>query len=109
LLQSVAQLRRLVTQAKEKGSVTIDQLNQAMPGDFPPEQFDELIAMLEARGIGVVRGDVMGEPENGQARTESTEQPEAAEPAAAEEQEEQEETTSSADEELGRTDDPVRM
>lgn len=44
LLAAAPALRRVLLQAKEKGSLTIDQLNAALPADFPPEQLDELIA-----------------------------------------------------------------
>jgi RNA polymerase primary sigma factor len=52
LMASASSLRRLVTQAKAKGSITLDQLNAALPPDTNPEQIDELISGLEARGIG---------------------------------------------------------
>ena len=62
-------LRRLVTQAKEKGSITFDQLNAAVPAEFPPEQLDELIAGLEQRGIGVVRDDALAGGSDAEARS----------------------------------------
>ena len=107
LLAAAPALRRLLLQAKEMGSITIDQLNATLPADFPPEQLDELIAGLEARGIGVVRDDVMAE---GEAEA-PVPRPAEEEPAEAppEEAEEAEESQAPIDEELGRTDDPVRM
>ena len=54
-MASAQSLRRLVTQAKAKGSITLDQLNAALPPDTNPEQIDELISGLESRGIGVLR------------------------------------------------------
>ena len=105
LFVQVPQLRRVVTQAKEKGSITVDQLNAALPADFPPEHTDEVIQLLESRGVGVVRDDAMsesdtaepGEGREGEAAPEESAEGEEAAPAGGEE------------EELGRTDDPVRM
>jgi RNA polymerase primary sigma factor len=104
LLAHAPLLRRLLAQAKDKGSITVDQLNAALPAEFPPEQTDEVIQLVEQRGIGVVRDDVLAErapgdtAEAGEGEA-SEEEPEAEVPAPAE----------SEDEDLGRTDDPVRM
>ncbi|HET6469627.1 MAG TPA: sigma-70 factor domain-containing protein, partial [Geminicoccaceae bacterium] len=104
LLAGAPQLRRLLLAAKDKGSITVDQLNAALPADFPPEQSDEVIALLEGRGMGVVQGEPAGEGEPADA-VEGGE-PEPAPP----EGEEAEESPAGIDEEdLGRTDDPVRM
>ncbi|MDF1586300.1 RNA polymerase sigma factor RpoD [Marinimicrococcus flavescens] len=107
-------LRRLLVQAKEKGSVTIDQLNQALPAEFPPEHFDELIAGLEARGIGVVRDDALARADSestaGEAGAEESAEQQAEEgESEAEAEAEAEESGNGLEEELGRTDDPVRM
>ena len=92
-------------QAKDRGSVTFDQLNAALPQDFPPEQTEEVIQLLDAQGIMVLRDDAGGDIE--------------AEPAEAEPAAEGEPAAggsrgrggrrSGPEEELGRTDDPVRM
>jgi RNA polymerase primary sigma factor len=103
LLAAAPGLRRVLLQAKEKGSLTIDQLNAALPADFPPEKIDELIAGLEARGIAVVRDDVMSETDSEAPVTRVSED----EPS--EDAEESEDGGAPVDEELGRTDDPVRM
>ena len=103
LLAAAPGLRRVLLQAKEKGSLTIDQLNAALPADFPPEKIDELIAGLEARGIAVVRDDVMSETD-GEAPVTRVSEDEPSEDA-----EESEDGGAPVDEELGRTDDPVRM
>ncbi|MCS6781197.1 MAG: RNA polymerase sigma factor RpoD [Geminicoccaceae bacterium] len=108
LLARAPALRKLIAQAKEKGSLTIDQLNAALPSDFPPEHVDELVAGLESRGIGVVRDDTMPETE-AEAPVAPPAEEEPAEPPAEEEAEDGEESAAPLDEELGRTDDPVRM
>jgi RNA polymerase primary sigma factor len=105
ILQNNPQLRRLVVQAKDRGSVTFDQLNAALPQDFPPEQTEEVIQLLDAQGIMVLRdepgGDIEAEPADAEPAAESEQ--------AAGEATEGEEGTPPPEEELGRTDDPVRM
>src|SRR4051795_2805461 len=56
-------LRRLLAQAKERGSITYDQLNQALPPDTSPDQIDELITLLESGGVSVLRDDARPESE----------------------------------------------
>ena len=87
-------------------SVTFDQLNAALPQDFPPEQTEEVIQLLDAQGIAVRDDDAGGEIE-----AEATDAEPAAEgeQAAAAEAAEGEEGVAATEEELGRTDDPVRM
>src|SRR5262245_33037125 len=104
ILQNNPQLRRLVVQAKDRGSVTFDQLNAALPTDFPPKQTEEVIQLLDAQGIMVLRDEAGGEMEGEPAEVEATGE---GEPAPAEA--EGEEATQGPEEELGRTDDPVRM
>src|SRR4051794_21688555 len=104
ILQNNPQLRRLVVQAKDRGSVTFDQLNSALPADFPPEQTEEVIQLLDAQGIMVLRDDPGSEMEGEPAEVEASGESEA--PAA---EAEGEEGAAPPEEELGRTDDPVRM
>jgi RNA polymerase primary sigma factor len=104
ILQNNPQLRRLVVQAKDRGSVTFDQLNAALPADFPPEQTEEVIQLLDAQGIMVLREDPGTELEGEPAEVEA-----AAEGEPASEATEGEEGPQGPEEELGRTDDPVRM
>src|SRR5918912_2161737 len=108
-LQANAQLRRLLLQAKDRGSVTYDQLNQALPPETSPDQIDELITLLEARGISVLRDDARPE---GEGEGEGEAEPAEAEPAQEVERaegEEEEDGAAPAEEDIGRTDDPVRM
>ena len=106
LLQNTPQLRRVLLQAQERGgSVTFDQLNAALPPDFPLEQIEEFIQLLDARGITVLRDDAAGDIDG---------EPAEAEPAAGEGERRAEEAaegeeTPATEEDLGRTDDPVRM
>ncbi|CCQ72454.1 RNA polymerase sigma factor RpoD [Magnetospira sp. QH-2] len=93
-----ANLKKLVARAKERGYVTIDELNQAMPPEqVSSEQIEDTMASLSEMGINVV--------ENEEAEEASETTGTAVEPAAT--------TTSPAgnvdEDEMGRTDDPVRM
>ena len=98
LLDSLgAELKKLVQKGKERGYVTYDELNAALPPDeVSSEQIEDTMAMLSEAGVNVVEAE---EQEETTAAT-------PAEPAktavvAAE--------ATGEDEELGRTDDPVRM
>src|SRR5215470_8092323 len=92
-----AELKKLVQKGKERGYVTYDELNAALPPDeVSSEQIEDTMAMLSEAGVNVVEAE---EPEDSATTT-------PAEPAktavvAAE--------ATGEDEELGRTDDPVRM
>ncbi|MDH3771434.1 MAG: RNA polymerase sigma factor RpoD, partial [Nitrospirota bacterium] len=93
LLRNSPVLKRLVAQARERGVVSIDQINAALPDEeVSPDQVDDLIAVFEDMGVNVERGSEA----NGSADA-KTEDGEADSPASVE------------DEDLGRTDDPVRM
>jgi len=92
-----AELKKLVQKGKERGYVTYDELNAALPPDeVSSEQIEDTMAMLSEAGVNVVEAE----------EQEETPAAPPAEPAktavvAAE--------ATGEDEELGRTDDPVRM
>jgi len=99
LLGAAPGLKRLMAQARERGFVTVDEINAALPEDeVAPDQLDELIAMFEEMGVSVGRGDETGG--GSEAKSEL---------AADEDDEETDGGNQLDDEELGRTDDPVRM
>lgn len=78
-------LRKAIAKAKDQGYLTFDELNKILPSDkFAPEDIDDLISRLSDAGINVVEAPAEG---------------------AKEESEEEEK----ADDNLGRTDDPVRL
>ncbi|MGE4280586.1 MAG: RNA polymerase sigma factor RpoD, partial [Magnetospirillum sp.] len=89
-------VKKMVTRGRERGYVTYDELNAALPPDeVSSEQIEDTMAMLSEMGINVV---------------ESEETDEAASPEAEEEESESSSGAGNVDEEdLGRTDDPVRM
>ena len=94
LLDSLsANVKKMVARGKELGYVTYDELNAALPPEqVSSEQIEDTMAMLSEMGINVVENE-----ESEEATAE--EQPAEAEPAAGNVNED----------DLGRTDDPVRM
>ena len=50
LLEMAPALKKLFGTAGKRLSVTIDQLNAALPESIPPDQLDELIGLLESKG-----------------------------------------------------------
>jgi RNA polymerase primary sigma factor len=95
-----AAVKKLIARGKERGYVTYDELNAALPSEqVSSETIEDTMATLSDLGINVVENE---ESEDGEAA-----QPK---PVAKAEEEEEEEGGGNVDEEsLGRTDDPVRM
>ena len=89
-------VKKLVAKAKERGFISIDELNAALPQEqVSSEQIEDTMTMLSEMGINVV---------------DTEESDNEAEPA----EESEAETSQSAagniaDDDVGRTDDPVRM
>ncbi len=97
IVDSTAQaLKRMIARGKERGYVTIDELNAALPQDqASSEQIEDTLAMLSELGINVVE----------------SEESEDASPVSGEADEDSEARAAGNldDEDVGRTDDPVRM
>ncbi|MDY0241812.1 MAG: RNA polymerase sigma factor RpoD [Rhodospirillaceae bacterium] len=89
-------VKKMVARGKERGYVTYDELNAALPPEeVSSEQIEDTMAMLSEMGINLV--------ENEEAEEAATGEPEAAADG-------ESSTAGNVDEEdLGRTDDPVRM
>ncbi|RVT98715.1 RNA polymerase sigma factor RpoD [Rhodovarius crocodyli] len=96
-----AAVKKLIARGKERGFVTVDEVNAVLPSDQLSSEFiEDTLATLSESGITVVEGE---ETEEGDA----TVKPVTAEGG---EKEEEEEGSGNVDEEsVGRTDDPVRM
>ncbi|NJO38601.1 MAG: RNA polymerase sigma factor RpoD [Rhizobiales bacterium] len=91
VINGSASLKRLVQQARERGSVTFDQISRALPeDDISPEFVEELIGHFDELGITVLRGDDGG---NGESKADDDDS----------------DSGGTVEEDLGRTDDPVRM
>jgi RNA polymerase primary sigma factor len=92
-----AELKKLVQKGKERGYVTYDELNAALPPDeVSSEQIEDTMAMLSEAGVNVVEAE-----EQEEAPAPAQNEPAKTAVVAAE--------ATGEDEELGRTDDPVRM
>jgi len=97
-VQTVA-VKRLVAKGKERGYITLDELNAILPQDQnTSEQIEDVMASFSEMGIQVVESE---ESEDGD--------PAAAKAEKAEEAEEEEQSGNVDEASLGRTDDPVRM
>src|SRR5476651_274861 len=94
-----AELKKLVQKGKERGYVTYDELNAALPPDeVSSEQIEDTMAMLSEAGVNVIEAE---EQEEAPAAANGAAEPAKTAVVAAE--------ATGEDEELGRTDDPVRM
>ncbi len=96
---SQAAVRKMIAQAKERGYITYDELNEFMPADqVSSEQIEDIMAMLSEMGINITEGDEAEEEE------EATDAEEIGATTSRELV-----TASATTETLDRTDDPVRM
>src|SRR5213082_3546718 len=86
-------IKKMVARGKERGYLTYDELNAALPQDqVSSEQIEDTMTMLSELGINVIESE------------------ESEEPAEAEAEDGETETRGNVDEDdIGRTDDPVRM
>lgn len=92
-------LRKLLALGKERGYITYDELNEALPqSEMTSDQIDETMSMISEMGISIVDSDEIEEnPLTGELTN----------PLADFHFDEEE--AEEADETVGRTDDPVRM
>ena len=88
-------IKKMIKKGKERGYVTIDEINAALPQDkINSDLIEDTMAMLSEMGISVTEGD----------------DEEVAKPAGEEgEEAEEKEEKGNVNDELGRTDDPVRL
>jgi RNA polymerase primary sigma factor len=93
-----ASVKKLIAKAKERGYITYDELNAALPSEeMTSEQIEDTMSMLSEMGINVVEGEEQEEAEAGAEGAEGEGKPEAY-------------SGGNIDEDdVGRTDDPVRM
>src|SRR4051794_5901803 len=94
LLDSIASaIKKMVARGKERGYLTYDELNAALPQDqVSSEQIEDTMTMLSELGINLIESE------------------ESEEPAEAEAEDGEAEARGNVDDaDVGRTDDPVRM
>ncbi|MBT8154143.1 RNA polymerase sigma factor RpoD [Epibacterium ulvae] len=96
---SQTQVKKMIAEAREKGYITYDQLNQVLPPDqVSSEQIEDVMSMLSEMGINIIEDEEAEEEENkGSTELVSTEANREVAVAGA------------GAEKLDRTDDPVRM
>src|ERR1700747_732732 len=88
-----AELKKLVQKGKERGYVTYDELNAALPPDeVSSEQIEDTMTMLSELGVNVIESEEGEEPATPDA-----------------EEGDGEVRGNRDDDDIGRTDDPVRM
>ena len=100
-IQSAA-VKKLIARGKERGFVTVDEVNAVLPSEqVSSEMIEDTLAMLSESGITVVEAE---EGEDGDSPKPATAKSEDGE------DKEEEESGGNVDEDtIGRTDDPVRM
>ena len=101
---SDAAVKKMIKQAKKRGFVTFDQLNEVLPSDTTsPEQIEDIMAMLSEMGINVSESDEGDNDEEEKDEAEDETDNELVEVT-------QKAVTETKKSEPGeRTDDPVRM
>ena len=93
---SQAAVKRMIADARERGYITYDQLNQALPPEqVSSEQIEDVMSMLSEMGINIIEEEETEESEGGAVVEASTSREVA--------------VATSTGETLDRTDDPVRM
>ncbi|MEX0349813.1 MAG: RNA polymerase sigma factor RpoD [Paracoccaceae bacterium] len=96
---SQAAIKKMIAEAREKGYITYDQLNQVLPPDqVSSEQIEDVMSMLSEMGINIIE-DEEAEEEEQKGSTDLVTTEGAREVTLA----------SASTEKLDRTDDPVRM
>lgn len=117
---SEAAVKKMILQAKERGYITYDELNAALPEDkMPSEQIEDIMAQLSEMGINVIEGDEADDGDAGSASAKTKKKGEKAQKkvetadsdkSSDDEEEEASETFEiKGKTESERTDDPVRM
>jgi RNA polymerase primary sigma factor len=98
-----ANVKKLLTRAKKKGYITIDELNEALPQDqMSSEQIEDVMSAINEMGVQIVENEEAGEDGEEAEAEEEIEAVDAADPNGAPEVEKKKEL-------VDRTDDPVRM
>jgi RNA polymerase primary sigma factor len=96
---SQAAVKKMISQAKARGYITYDELNEVLPPEqVTSEQIEDVMAMLSEMGINVTENDEV--EEDGEAREEVEDTDSGSRELT---------IASTSNENLDRTDDPVRM
>jgi RNA polymerase primary sigma factor len=99
-----AAVKKMLVRGKERGYITYDELNSVLPQEkVSSEQIEDTLAMLNEMGINVVDNE---EPEDQAAADAEKEEKEEEEK---EKEDEEGQVAGNVSDDVGRTDDPVRM
>ncbi|MHA6344015.1 RNA polymerase sigma factor RpoD [Roseivivax sp. CAU 1761] len=97
---SQAAVKKMIAEARERGYITYDQLNQVLPQDqVSSDQIEDVMSMLSEMGIQVTEEDEEAEEEDQKGSTDLVQTSGTKDVA----------LSSGGSEKLDRTDDPVRM
>ncbi len=97
---SQASIKKMIAQAKERGFITYEQLNQALPPDqVASEQIEDVMSMLSEMGINIIEDDE--ESDEGDSKGGELVEIAGSREVAL--------SSGTGEEKLDRTDDPVRM
>ncbi|MBY6003534.1 RNA polymerase sigma factor RpoD [Salipiger bermudensis] len=97
---SQAAVKKMIAEARERGYITYDQLNQVLPPDqVSSDQIEDVMSMLSEMGIQVTEEDEEAEDDANKGSTELVDASKGRDVA----------LSSGTNEKLDRTDDPVRM
>ncbi|MEE2774489.1 MAG: RNA polymerase sigma factor RpoD [Pseudomonadota bacterium] len=97
---SQSSVKKMISQAKARGYITYDELNNFMPPDqVSSEQIEDVMAMLSEMGINVIENEESTDDDDSEVESADDESSSSRELVAAQ----------SGSENLDRTDDPVRM
>ncbi|MDX1424699.1 MAG: RNA polymerase sigma factor RpoD, partial [Kiloniellales bacterium] len=89
-----AAIKKLIQRAKDRGYITYEELNQILPPDqMSSEQIEDSMAALSEMGITVIESEDQDDSNQNEEEEETSARP----------------TGNLDDEDIGRTDDPVRM
>ena len=95
---SQAQVKKMIADARERGFITYDQLNQVLPPDqVSSEQIEDVMSMLSEMGINIIEDEEAEEEEQKTTAVATTNQ------------NREVALGTTGQEKLDRTDDPVRM
>src|SRR5262245_12187345 len=96
-----AAVKKMLVRGKERGYITYDELNSVLPQEkVSSEQIEDTLAMLNEMGINVVDNEETEDPAAAEAEKEEKEE---------KEEEEEGQAAGNVSDDVGRTDDPVRM
>ena len=108
---SIQGVKKMIARGKERGFITYDELNETLPQDqVSSEQIEDVLARLSEMGINVVEEE---EKDDSSAQADSSDDNDAKSDDDSDDEKEEApvpaKTRTTREEDLGRTDDPVRM